>query len=72
MAKTKTIYVAADGKEFESEQDCNAHEIGLRLQVRIEDYISTAGLVKANAGFLRRHIPGFIAFSEAKDAAQAA
>jgi hypothetical protein len=72
MATTKTIYVAADGKEFDTEQDCNAHEVGLRLQVRIDEYIESAGLVKANAGFLRRHIPGFIAFSDAKDAKQAA
>lgn len=71
MATTKTVYVAADGKEFDTEQACAAHEIGIRMSVRIEEYIKSAGLVKANAGFLRRHLPAFLAFSEAKDEAAA-
>lgn len=70
MATKKIVYIARDGKEFKTEQECDAHEAYLRLAIRIEDYVTSAGLGKAQAGLMRRHIAGYVAHTERLDAAR--
>ena len=65
MAKTKTIYVANDEKEFGTEAECEAHNAWLESQDSIEKYIAYAGLEKAQAGLLRTHVAGYLAHVKA-------
>jgi hypothetical protein len=69
MAKTRQVYIAEDGKEFDTEAECNAHDAGLANSAVIEAYITHAKLEKAQAGLMRKHIAGYIAFA-ASGAAQ--
>lgn len=65
MAKTKILFVADDGKEFDTEEAANAHDTFLKSKESIEAYITYAGLEKAQAGLLRTHIAGYLAHVEA-------
>ena len=71
MAKTKTLYVADDGKEFDTEHECNAHDAYLQRAGNIEAYIVDRGLAKAQAGLMRTHLAGYIAFHAANPDATA-
>lgn len=62
MAQTKTTYLSTDGKEFKTELEADARDMYLKLQGGVEAYIVAAGLDKAPAGMLRKHIPGYISF----------
>lgn len=65
MAKTKTIFVANDDREFATESECEAHNAWLESQDSIEKYIKYAGLEKAQAGLLRTHVAGYLAHVKA-------
>jgi hypothetical protein len=62
MAKTKTIYVAGDGKEFDDEAACDSHDMYLAEQAKIESYIAATKLAKAQAGLMRKHLAGYMSF----------
>lgn len=62
MAKTKTLFVAEDGKEFDTESAADAHDRYLSNQTVIENYITSAGLKAAQAGLMRKHLPAFLNF----------
>lgn len=64
MAKTKTIYVAGDGKEFEDEAACDSHDMYLAQQAKIEKYITLSNLHKAQAGLMRKRLASFMSFLE--------
>lgn len=72
MAILKTVYVAKDGRTFDNEPDCLQHEIFLDMQSEIEVYIAEEHLVKANAGFLRKHLAGFALFQKSRQPQAAA
>jgi len=62
MAKTLTKYLAEDGTEFDNEVDADAHDAALAESKQFDDYIAAAGLEKAQAGLMRKHLPQFLAF----------
>lgn len=67
MAKIKQLYLALDGTEFDVEADADAHDAFLAAENSIEAYITHADLKKAQAGLMRRHLSGYIAFQEQED-----
>lgn len=71
MAKTKTLYVADDGKEFDTAEACDAHDVYLRDAGNFEAYIVSKGLAKAQAGLMRTHLAGYMAFRAANPDATA-
>ena len=72
MAKTKTLYVAADDREFDTAEACDAHDEYLRSAGNIEAYIVAKNLHKAQAGLMRTHLAGYLAFRTANPDATAA
>lgn len=71
MAQVINKYAASDGTEFNTEQEADAHDFALSTKDTVERYLVHAGLKgKAAAGFLRKQIPGYLAFAKA-EAAQA-
>jgi hypothetical protein len=64
MAKAKVTYLSQDGKEFETELQADARDKFLEVAPQIEAYIVAAGLAKAQAGLMRKHIAGFLVFQE--------
>jgi hypothetical protein len=72
MAKTKTLFIAADDREFETEEACDAHDEYLRSAGNIEAYIVAKNLHKAQAGLMRTHLAGYLAFRTANPDASAA
>lgn len=68
MAKTKQIFVADDGTEFETEMEANAYELSLSMAAKIDEYIESTGVGKGPAGLLRKHLPAFTAFLQAEEA----
>lgn len=62
MAKTKVVFVSQDGKQFEDEAACDAHDTYINQQKQIEAYITGAKLAKAQAGLMRKHIAGWLVF----------
>lgn len=71
MAKTKTLYLANDNTEFDTEQAADAHNVTLAKGSHIEAYIVDAGLEKAQAGLMRKHIAQYLAFADANPDASA-
>lgn len=71
MAQVKNIYVAADGTQFDSEQAADAHDQYLESAGHIEAYIQSAGLEKAQAGLMRKHLAGYLAFAQSNPDASA-
>lgn len=64
MVKKVDLFVTSDGKEFKDEGSANAHEKGLEKAEKIEGYIAAAGLQKAQAGLMRKHIAAYLSFEE--------
>ena len=62
MAKTKQVYISNDGKEFDTELEADARDQFLMMENQIEGYIVAAGLKKAQAGLMRKHLAGFAAY----------
>ena len=64
MVKQVVQYETSDGKKFNSEVEAQGHEVSLENRPLIEAYIKAADLKVegAQAGFLRKHLAGFIAF----------
>lgn len=71
MAKTKTLYVAADDREFDTAEACDAHDEYLRSAGNIEAYIVAKSLHKAQAGLMRTHLAGYLSFRAANPDASA-
>lgn len=64
MAKTKTTFLADDGKEFATELEADAHNKYNAIEHRIEDFIDETKQPKATAGLLRRLLPQYLVFVE--------
>lgn len=62
MAIAKVKYYSKDGKGFDTELEADARDKFLEMQPSIEAYIVAAGLKKAQAGLMRKHLSGFSAF----------
>lgn len=62
MAQQKITFISADGKEFKTELEANARDEFLKVEKDVEAYIVAAGLAKAQAGLMRKHIPGYLVF----------
>lgn len=62
MAKIISKYLSDDGKEFDTAEAADAHNASIQHAKLIEAYIVHAKLEKAQAGLLRKHLAGFIAF----------
>lgn len=72
MAKIKNVYLSDDNKEFATEAEADAHNAGLANAKAIEAYIVEAKLMKAQAGLMRKHIAGYLAFASRPAAPEAA
>jgi hypothetical protein len=74
MAKLISAYQSADGKEFATELEADAHDLSLSMAANIAAYIEVTGLKKAEATRASKYISGFAAFSagNAGDAVAAA
>ena len=65
MAKqAPTRYLSNDAKEFATEAEADARNMFLKVQDSIDAYIAESRLEKAQAGLMRKHIPGYLAFAE--------
>lgn len=64
MAQAKVTYLSKDNKEFDTELQADARDKFLEVEPQIEAYITAAGLAKAQAGLMRKHIAGFLVFQE--------
>jgi hypothetical protein len=62
MAIAKTRYYSKDNKGYDTELEADARDRFLEMQGSIEAYIVAAGLKKAQAGLMRKHLSGFSAF----------
>lgn len=62
MAKQISKFLSNDGTEFATEHEANAHDESLAAANSIEAYFKRAGYEKAQAGLLRKAIPGYLAF----------
>jgi hypothetical protein len=72
MATAIIKYAAADGKLFTTEMAANGHDKALSVAPSVQAYIEAAGLIKAGAGLVAKHIPAYLAFVEAQAATPAA
>ena len=64
MAKIKQTFLSDDDKEFGTEAEADARNMFLKTENSIEAYILAAGLQKAQAGLMRKHIAGYLSFAE--------
>jgi hypothetical protein len=64
MAQIKHTYLSRDGKEFATELEADGRDKFLDMQDSIEAYCAAANLHKAQAGLMRKHLPGYAAFVE--------
>ena len=62
MAKEIVSFAAGDGKVFPTAAEADAHDAEVEMAKDVETYIVEANLVKAQAGFLRKHLPAYFAF----------
>lgn len=62
MAKEQTKYIADDGTAFDTLEEAEHHDAVVQDLKKVEDYISAAGLEKAQAGLMRKHLPQWLAF----------
>lgn len=66
MAQLKQTYLAKDGKEFKTSIEADGHDRAVEMKGKIDEYCKAVGikLDKSQAGFLRKHLPGFAVFME--------
>lgn len=66
MSKIQTAqkYVTTDGKEHGSLQAAQAHQMHLDNGKVVDAFLTSNGIEKAQAGFLRKQIPAFLAFAD--------
>ena len=64
MAKIKQTFLSRDDKEFATALEADGRDKFLDMQDSIEAYIVAAKLQKAQAGLMRKHLPGYQAFLE--------
>jgi hypothetical protein len=62
MVKQVELFETNDGKKFPTMAEAEAHEAGQVHTGLIEAYITSAGLQKAQAGLMRKHLASFIVF----------
>ena len=73
MAKIIQKYGSEDGtKEFNTAAEADAYDAGVKNAAVIEAYITKAGLLKAQAGLMRKHLASFISFEASYEAPKAA
>lgn len=65
-----TSYKTSDGKVFKTEIEAAGHEKYLEIKPVVEAFIEKAGLQKAQAGLMRKHLPAFVAFQASQEAAE--
>lgn len=66
MGKTKTVYIADDGSEFDTESELAFYEKSLELSKDVEAYIEETKPAKPTAGMLRKQIPAFLIWQQSR------
>ena len=69
--KTKTVFIADDNTEFETEEEVRVYEKSLSLSKDIEIYITENEIAKPTAGLLRKQLPAFLLWLQDREAASA-
>lgn len=67
MAKQVQKFVDDNGTEFNTEAEADASNAFIKAEFTIEAYIEEAGLKMAQAGLMRTHIAGYLAFADRDD-----
>lgn len=67
MAKQISKFLDDNGNEFDTNEAADASNAFIAAEFSIEAYIEFAGLKLAQAGLMRRHVAGYLAFSERDD-----
>lgn len=60
MAQVKQVFIANDGKEFGTEAEADAHDVALAAADSIKSYVTGAGLKKAQATLVSKHIAAYL------------